>query len=131
MEASQPVHGSPLTSWARGLFPRRRSGTRVARRVSAACCAGPSAAASHVPVETYRACDRLVEAFVTKSASYPETATILRRLHPDLVALVREGDGAAAPRIVDAILGVDPAALNRARLVFRTRRIAARAGCPA
>lgn len=53
----------------------------------------------------------------------PDAAAILARLHPELDALVREGRLDLASRLVDAVLGIDPAPLNAARLVFRTRRL--------
>lgn len=53
----------------------------------------------------------------------PSAEPILARMHPELDALVREGNAARATRLVDAVLGIDSAPLDRARLVFRTRRL--------
>jgi hypothetical protein len=52
-----------------------------------------------------------------------EEAAALERLHPILDELVREGAGARATAIVDAVLGVDTEGLQRVRGVFRTRRL--------
>ena len=52
-----------------------------------------------------------------------EEAATLERLHPILDELVREGAGARATAIVDAVLGIDSEPLQRARQVFRTRRL--------
>jgi hypothetical protein len=53
----------------------------------------------------------------------PSAEAILARLHAELDRLVRDGNGAQATRIVDAVLGIDAAALDRARMVFRSRRV--------
>jgi adenine-specific DNA-methyltransferase len=53
----------------------------------------------------------------------PEIAPILERLHPELDALVREGQQPRASRLVDAVLGIDFTQYEKARSVFRTRRL--------
>lgn len=52
-----------------------------------------------------------------------EEEAILERACPELDELVREGQLSRASRLVDSILGLDAQALNRAREVFRSRRL--------
>lgn len=52
-----------------------------------------------------------------------EIEAALVRLHPELDALLRAGAGSLASRLVDAVVGIDSEPFERARLIFRTRRL--------
>jgi hypothetical protein len=98
-----------------------------ARAVSAAMLGSVTAFSAEVEGRAYgggvlkletRESERLLVPNLSK-----EIEAVLVRLHPELDALLRDGSGSLASRLVDAVLGIDSEPFERARLVFRTRRL--------